>query len=277
MAATVKWPPSVHKSMVKQILAALVLLMLLPMAAAEQEAQRTHVHDRYEVVITADVVLGFGVDIQQLGWLCDVVYDAVLPDSDESNTDQEVSAYVGVTCSGPGTVLFSSGTPATVDAVTLNAPDACTVVEDFETAGASSTTRYVTAGYLVSFDQNSSDQDKCTAQLLISNSDTGEEWQIIAPITIYNDDAQPSGFESVIGANALEFLLFWIIVAMAVFFWSRSKDEVVQIFMALLLMFAGAIAISLYAAWIGWVPMGLVIAVLGAYMLIRTGMEAYQR
>lgn len=220
--------------------ALLALLLIVPLAGAT-EAQRTHVHDRYEVVITADVVLGFGVDIQQLGWICDVTYDPVLPDSDEDDATDTVAAYVGVTCSGPGTVLFSSGTPATVDPFTNQAADACVIVEDFETSGASSTTRYVIAGYFLTFDENSPDQEKCSAQLIISNNDTGEEWAVLVPIVIFNDDSQASAFLTVFNLAALELavLIFAALAALALTLFIEQRQ--VRVGAALVLLVVGVV------------------------------------
>jgi len=70
-------------------------------------------------------------------------------------------------------------------------------------------------------------------------------------------------------------LLFVIVTTVAVFFWSKSKDEVVQIFMPVMLLFFAAIAIGMGEDWAGWVPFGVIMALLGCYMIIRTGWERF--
>lgn len=171
----------------------LLALVLLAPSGQAVEPEREHVHDRYEIILTADVALGFGADIQQLGWICDVTYDPSLPDSDEFNQTDQVDAFVAINCSGPGTVLFSQGTPATIQVATYQASDACNVTTAFLNTGASSTTRFVRGGYLLSFDEDSADQDKCSVQFEVIQADTGEEWQLTIPVVIYNDDAKPEG------------------------------------------------------------------------------------
>lgn len=82
-----------------------------------------------------------------------------------------------------------------------------------------------------------------------------------------------TAFESLTGATALEFLLFLAVIGLTLMFWSRSKDEVVQIFCALLLFLFSAVAISLRAEWVPWLAFGAVLGVLGGYLLVRSAID----
>lgn len=82
-----------------------------------------------------------------------------------------------------------------------------------------------------------------------------------------------TAFEDLTGATALEFLLFLAVIGLTLLFWSRSKDEVVQVFCALLLFLFSAVAISLRGEWVAWVPFGAVLGVLGGYLLLRSALD----
>lgn len=86
----------------------------------------------------------------------------------------------------------------------------------------------------------------------------------------------PSAFEELTGATGIEFLVFLVVITVAVVLWSRATDEIVQVFTSVLLMFFGSIAISFYSLWIGWVPFGAAIAVLGGYMLLRSVIDWFK-
>lgn len=82
--------------------------------------------------------------------------------------------------------------------------------------------------------------------------------------------SQPNAFEQLTGVGGIEFLAFLAVITLAVVLWSRSKDDIVQMFCGIILGLFGAIAISLHASWVGWVPFGAMLAVLGIYFIIRS-------
>jgi len=82
-----------------------------------------------------------------------------------------------------------------------------------------------------------------------------------------------TAFESLTGVTGLEFTLFVLVIGLGVVLWSRSKDPIVQLFSSLLVILFGSIGVSLYAEWVGWIPMGSAMIILGGYMILRSTLD----
>lgn len=89
--------------------------------------------------------------------------------------------------------------------------------------------------------------------------------------------SQPTNFEALTGVTGVEFLVFLAVITMTVVIWSRSRDELVQMFCGVLLIFFSAIAILLgvtYQVFLqGWIAFGAVLGLLGVYLIVRQSIE----
>lgn len=196
------------------------LLLVAPSVAGEQNTERARVHETYSVVITADVIIGLGVDIQQLGWICHLSYDATMPDSDLFDETGTVTSLVTVSCTGPGTILFSNAGPPDLSISNDDPSSSCqTEIIRFQT-GASSTTRYGAGTILVTLDEDDPHPEKCSFVITVSVTETGEEWELSMPVTIYNDDATP-------GAIGLYWLPLLLLLAIMLWGGYTNQDALV--------------------------------------------------
>lgn len=254
--------------MVKQILTALVLLMMIPAAsAATTMGAREHVHDEY--VIPYNIQLGgIGGGLFQGETRVYAVYSPVLTDSDHDNSTDYVRGRISISAFGPGTNIAAGAAAITVQETTCLSN---TLISS--SSGIATTRSWATATYEVAFDETVEDQDKCSTVFRVTQ--TGATAYVLdMPAVWFNDDPDMNAFESLTGVGGWEFIVFLAIIVLAVLFWSRSKDEIVQIFSGVILALAGAVAIAMYAAWMGWVPFGAVLAVLGTYFIIRSTIDA---
>lgn len=251
-----------------RFLVLVALLLLIPVAAgASTIADREHVHDRY--VIPYNIQLGgVGGGLFQGQSEVYVVYAPVLSDSDHDNNDGAVRGTVTISAYGPGTNIAAQA--ATISVITTT----CLSNTLISSSGGIATTRsHATATYEVRFDNTVADQDKCRTVFRVTQ--TGATAYVLdIPSVWFNDDPDLNAFEALTGVDGQSFLIFLAVIVLAILFWSRSTDEIVQIFSGVVLALAGAVAIAMYAAWTGWVPFGAVLVVLGAYFIIKSGLEA---
>lgn len=87
-----------------------------------------------------------------------------------------------------------------------------------------------------------------------------------------------TAFEDATGTTAFEFILFPALAFLGIYIWSRSTDAVVRTFGALLVIIAGLVqvllALELTNPWPGHIPIGTVLAIVGAYLTAKVGWDA---
>lgn len=248
-------------------LAWVLLVLLVPLAAAEQATQRTHVHDQYAIPYNVQLG-GVGGGLFQGQTIIYVTYDPVLPDSDEADENGVVSGLVTVAAFGPGSNIVAATASSSV-VINNGCGTASSVSSD---SGVATTRSHHTQTWRVEFNNGAGDVDKCELVLRVSN--TGATAYVLdVPVVFFNDDVQPTSFQQTTGLNGLEFLAFLAVIALTVLFWSRSKDEIVQVFCGVLLFFTAAISISLTNVWPAWMGFGAVLGVFGGYMIARSALE----
>lgn len=82
-----------------------------------------------------------------------------------------------------------------------------------------------------------------------------------------------TAFEELTGLSGPEFLVFIAVIGLTILLWSKSKDEVVQLFSGCLLILFGVIGIGLRDEWSAWIAFGAVMAIVGSYLVVRSGID----
>lgn len=266
MAVNVKLGRFGHGFMGLRVL--LVLLLLVPMVSgATTIGSREQVHNEY--VIPYNIQLGgIGGGLFQGESRVYATYSGILTDSDHVDNTNFVRGAITISAFGPGTNIA-----AAAPVISVMESTCLSNLVLSSSSGIATTRSWATTTYEVSFDETVVDQDKCRTIFRVTQ--TGATAYVLEiPTVWFNDDPDMNAFETLTGVSGWEFLAFLGVVVVSILFWSRSKDEIVQVFSGAFLVFAGALAISMYAAWIGWMAFGAVLAVLGCYFIIRSGLDA---
>ena len=258
----------VKGTMNKVVVLCLLLLAAPVVSAATTIPDRGHVRDEYRIPYTV-LVSGIGGGLFMGDTTVYVVYSPVLSDSDHDNETGWVRGSVSISAFGPGTNVVD---PGAIPSISVESTTCLTNTVQHTSSGQDTGRTWASTNYEVTFDASSVDHAKCQTVFKVEQSGN-IAYTLFIPVVFFNDDPSQSAFESVTALGGWEFLAFLSVIGLAVMFWSRSRDEIVQLFSGLLLVLMGAVGISLYADWIAWLGFGSSLVVLGAYFIIRSSME----
>lgn len=273
MTGTLKQRPDFHKPMAKQLWgAALVFLLVLssPAQGFEQPAGNDSRMDVVTIPYQTDLP-GFGLNFLSGEAFIYFISDRVVFDSDPVNGTNFASVDVSIYAAWPGTDLFTASSPPTATLQDTTCESSTVLFGNQIEIGTAAAYRSHVERFTWSDETN---PDGCTAYYRVSSASDDIPVNIGYTFVFKNDDPEEVGLEHVAGVSSLDIaaLVAWVLVG--IMLWSRSKDDIVQIFGGLNVIVAGVVMLSMFDRWVFWVPIGATMAVLGSYLIIRSAIES---
>lgn len=116
------------------------------------------------------------------------------------------------------------------------------------------------------------DAPTCTWKRMVYANDT--VFGNVAEIRAVGTISASSAAAGIFALDGMELLAIISIMFLAVFFWSRSTDEAIKVYCSLLVVVAGyALVVLPGAAWDFAQTFGVITMIMGAYMLLRFGID----
>lgn len=232
--------------------AVLVVVLFAAPVVGERAADREHVHDEYEVPYNVQLG-GIGGGLFQGVTKVYVTYDPVLPDSDAINETNTVRGHITLAVYGPGSNIVAATAASSV--IINNGCGVATIVAT--SSGVATTRSHHTQTWRVFFDQTSRNPTYC--ELIVRVTNTGPTAYVLdLPVLFYNDDASTRPFFLATGLSAIEFVIFYSLMIVGFYLWSR-QDKAVQLFGVILIGSTAALAVGLIRAGADWVGLSMLL------------------